>query len=89
MAYEFYTAQEFIEEYTGVHYERYEVDSVEKIHQILKEDGVETEDSPLWDYGLYDTPHVVENNINVALVLIPADYPGFDECRWFEKPHTK
>lgn len=59
------------------------------IHKLLAQNGIETEDNPLWDYPLSEIEHIVENDINVVLVEIvyfDEDDVFQREYRWFEIP---
>ena len=84
-----YTPQSFVGAVTGHYFIFQYYDVVTEIHDILKENGIETEDNPLWDYPLDEIEHIVENNLNV--VLVDCTYVG-DNCkltkeyRWFEVP---
>ena len=82
-----YNPQSFVGAVTGHYFIFQQNDTVTEIHNILKENGFETEDNPLWDYPLDEIEHIVENNVPVVLV----DVSGFNkndqwitEYRWFE-----
>ena len=84
-----YSPQNFVDLLTDKCYIFTGENVIEQIHKLLKENGVESEDLPLWDYPLSDVEHIVENAIPVVLV----DVSGFDadgewktEFRWFEIP---
>lgn len=84
-----YSPQGFVGAVTGHYYIHKHDDTVKEIHDLLKLNGVETEESPLWDYPLDEIEHIVENKIPVVLV----DVSGFNandewivEFRWFEVP---
>lgn len=82
-----YTPQTFVEALTG-HCFHFDGDNIiEKIHQILVDEGIEEKDNELWDYAFDEIEHIAENKIQVVLV----DVSGFDHegnwkvlHRWFE-----
>jgi NAD(P)H-dependent FMN reductase len=59
--------------------------------KVFEQNGIETEETPLWDYPLNEIDHIVENNLNVVLVEIgyfdENDYLQ-KEFRWFEVPEN-
>ena len=84
-----YSPQSFVDSLTDKCYIFTGDNVIEQIHRLLKENGVESEDLPLWDYPLSEIEHIVENAIPVVLV----DVSGFNdddewetEYRWFEVP---
>lgn len=84
-----YSPQSFVGVLTGHYYCFRKDDTINEIHNLLKEHKVETETCPLWDYPLDEIDHIVENNLNV--VLVDCTYVGDDcrlikEHRWFEVP---
>lgn len=84
-----YSPQEFVEILTGKYYMIDGDDDIEEIHDLLRENGIESEESPLWDYALNEIDHIVENDINVVLVdvMFLDGYGNFvHELRWFEIP---
>lgn len=84
-----YSPQEFVEVLTGKCYIFRSDDDIEEIHELLRENGVESEQNPLWDYPLNEIDHIVLNDINVVLVdvMIINDDDEFEhELRWFEIP---
>lgn len=84
-----YTPQNFVEALTDKCYIFNSDNDAERIHKLLAIEGIETKDSPLWDYPLSEIEHIVENNINVVLVEIVYfdENDAFQrEYRWFEVP---
>lgn len=84
-----FTPQTFLEIITDKCY-MYGDDDIRLIHNVLREEGFEDDDScTLWDYPLDEIGEIVENEIDV--VLVECCY--FDdndvlqkEYRWFEVP---
>ena len=84
-----HTPQSFVEALTDKCYLFNTDNDAAKIHSLLTLEGLEDEDSPLWDYPLSEIEHIVENNINVVLVEIvyfDEDDVFQREYRWFEVP---
>lgn len=87
-----YSPQEFVEVLTGKYYTwTWDNDNdIEVIHDLLYHNGIESDESPLWDYPLNEIAHIVENNINVVLVDVAVwneETRHFEhEVRWFEIP---
>ena len=87
-----YSPQEFVEVLTGKYYTwTWDNDNdIEVIHDLLYHNGIESDESPLWDYPLNEIAHIVENNINVVLVDVAVwneETEHFEhELRWFEIP---
>ena len=84
-----YSPQEFVEVLTGKCYIFRSDDDIEEIHDLLRENGLETEEYPLWDYSLDAIEHIVEHDIPVVLVgVLVEDDDGKlnQELRWFEIP---
>lgn len=86
---EVYSPQGFVGELTGNFYIFNDDNDIDTIHELLRQNGIETEESPLWDYPLNEIDHIVENKLNVVLVEIgyfdEKDYLQ-KEFRWFEVP---
>lgn len=84
-----YSPQEFVEVLTGKCYIFRSDDDIEEIHDLLRENGLENEEYPLWDYSLDAIEHIVEHDIPVVLVDVMISNPDGDfehELRWFEIP---
>lgn len=84
-----YSPQNFVGAVTGKYYIHHCEDTVGEIHHLLKMNGIETEENPLWDYPLDEIEHIVENGINVVLVDVSGfneDDAWITEFRWFEVP---
>lgn len=85
-----YSPQNFVEALTGLAYIFRSNDDVEEIHKLLRQNGVETDDSPLWDYPLGEIDEVVTNKVPVVLVEVMHwndELMEFSrELRWFEVP---
>lgn len=84
-----YTPQDFVEALTEKCYIFNSDNDIARIHALLTQNGVEDEDSPLWDYPLSEIEHIVENHINVVLVEVvyfDEDDVFQREFRWFEVP---
>ena len=86
---ELYTPQTYLKSAIGGKYKnKTPMSDAEYIHSILKEEGVETDDSPVWDYPLDKIDHIVENDLYV--VLVECKYKEGrkikKELRWFEVP---
>ena len=85
-----YSPQEFVEVLTGKYYIIDGDNDIENIHALLIHEGIESEESPLWDYPLNEIAHIVENDINVVLVEVAVwneETGHFEhELRWFEIP---
>lgn len=88
---EAYSPQGFIGELTDKYYIFNEDNDIDTIHDLLRQNGLETEESPLWDYPLDEIDHIVENKLNVVLVEIgyfDDDDILHKELRWFEVPEN-
>lgn len=84
-----YSPSEFVEVLTGKYYIFRSDDDIEEIHAILWQNGIESDESPLWDYPLNEIDHIVENNIPVVLVNAMRENEEGKlehELRWFEIP---
>ena len=84
-----YPPQNFVGALTGMYYIHKFNDNVSEIHYLLRLNGVETEENPLWDYPFDEIEHIVENEIPVVLVDVSHyDEKGawIQEFRWFEVP---
>lgn len=84
-----YSPSEFVEVLTGKCYIFRSDDDIEEIHDLLRQNGLENEEYPLWDYSLDSIEHIVEHDIPVVLVdVMTADQDGhlYQELRWFEIP---
>ena len=82
-----YSPQEFVEVLTGKYYIIDGDNDIDEIHELLCQNGVESEENPLWDYPLNEIDHIALNDINVVLVdvMIINDDDEFEhELRWFE-----
>ena len=84
-----YTPQSFVDALTDRCYIFRQENTVSEIHHLLRLNGIETEENPLWDYPMDEIDHIVANGIPVVLV----DVSGFnendkwvEEYRWFEVP---
>lgn len=83
-----YSPQNFVDALTGKCY-IFDCDNTAKeIHDLLRQNKVETKKKPLFDFQLDEIEHIVKYGINVVLV----DVSGFkgdewvQEYRWFEVP---
>ena len=86
---EIYSPQNFVEKLTGYCYGFDQDDTVAEIHNLLKKHGVETDDSPLFDYPLDEIEEIIANEVPVVLVdttYINENYEMIHEYRWFEVP---
>ncbi len=84
-----YSPQEFVEVLTGKYYTWSFEDEIDIIHALLADNGIESEENPLWDYPLNEIDHIVEHDIPVVLVDVMVVSPNGDfkhELRWFEIP---
>ena len=84
-----FTPQTFLEIITDKCY-MYGDDDISLIHNVLREEGFEDDDShTLWDYPLDEIGEIVENEVDVVLVEC-CYFDGNDvlqrEYRWFEVP---
>lgn len=86
-----YSPQNFVEKLTGCCYGFDKDNTVEEIHILLKKHGIETDESPLFDYPLDEIEEIVANEVPVVLVdttYIDDDYQMVYEYRWFEVPEN-
>lgn len=84
-----YSPSEFIEVLTGKYYIFDTDNDIEQIHELLRQNGIESDENPLWDYPLKEIKHIVESNIPVVLVDVMFMNLADDfehELRWFEIP---
>ena len=84
-----YSPQKFVEVLTGKYYIFDGDDDIEEIHKLLRKNGIESYENPLWDYPLNEIDHIVENDINVVLVdvMVTNEDDEFEhKLRWFEIP---
>lgn len=84
-----YSPSEFVEVLTGKYYIFDGDCDFDIIHELLRENGIESDENPLWDYPLNEIDHIVANNIPVVLVNGMAEDENGDfkhELRWFEIP---
>lgn len=84
-----YSPQNLVEKLTGYCYCFYDDNPVEVIHALLKKHGIESDESPLFDYPLDEIEEIVANEVPVVLVdttYINDDCRMITEHRWFEVP---
>lgn len=84
-----YIPSQFVEVLTGKYYIFDGDNDIDEIHELLRQNGIESGENPLWDYPLNEIEHIVENGINVVLVNVMVENENGDlkhEYRWFEIP---
>lgn len=84
-----YSPQAFVEMLTGNCYRFDKDDTTAEIHYLLRINGVEVSDRPLFDYPLDEIEEIVENEVPVVLVdttYINDSCDMVHEYRWFEVP---
>lgn len=86
-----YSPQVFVEKLTGVCYGFDKDSTAAEIHDLLRYNGVEDDEHPLFDYPLDEIDEILTNKVPV--VLVDTTYID-DECnlvyeyRWFEVPEN-
>lgn len=88
MSTKIYSPSEFVEIMTGRSYIMTGDNDVEAIHRMLKNEGVEDEEYPIFDYPLDEIDEIMEADTYVVLVdclVLDDDEINFrHEYRWFE-----
>jgi hypothetical protein len=83
-----YSPQNFVCEVTGKCYIFNCDNTAKEIHELLRQNKIETKKKPLLDFQLDEIEYIVKRGFNVVLV----DVSGFKgdewitEYRWFEVP---
>lgn len=84
-----YSPAEYLLSATGYKFKNNtKLSDVEFIHQVLEVRGIESDNSPVWDYPVNEIDHIIENDLQVVLVECQHK-EGFKkkkELRWFEVP---